>query len=58
MLVAGEHDFGGDVAVILGEDFFRQADIEFDLAHDTVRLFQVATAKASRSRTGRPKAPA
>ena len=41
MLVAGEHEFGGDVAVILGEDFFRQVDIEFDLAHETVRLFQV-----------------
>ena len=41
MLVTGEHEFGGDVAVMLGEDFFRHVDIEFDLAHDMVRLFQV-----------------
>jgi len=39
-LVAGEHGFGSDIALILGEDFFRQADVEFDLAHDKVRLFQ------------------
>lgn len=39
MFVAGEQDFG-DIAVILGDDFFRQVDIEFDLAHNTVRLFQ------------------
>lgn len=40
MLVAGEHDFGEDVAVLLGEDFFDQVDVEFDLAHSVVRLFQ------------------
>ncbi len=40
VLVAGEHAFGGDVALIVGEDLFRRAEIEFDLAHDTVRLFQ------------------
>jgi predicted aspartyl protease len=39
MFVAGEQDFG-DIAVILGDDFFRQVDIEFDLAHNAVRLFQ------------------
>ena len=40
MLVAGEQDRGGTVAVLLGEDFFRTFDIEFDLAHGSVRLFQ------------------
>ena len=40
MLVAGEHDFGGDAGVLLGEDFFQVFDIEFDLAHNAVRLFQ------------------
>jgi predicted aspartyl protease len=40
MLVAGEHAFGGDVAVLLGEDFFDKVDVEFDLAHRAVRLFQ------------------
>jgi predicted aspartyl protease len=40
MLVAGEHDFGDDAAVLLGEDFFDQVDVEFDLAHNVVRLFQ------------------
>lgn len=40
MLVAGEHAIAGDAAVILGEDFFDQVDVEFDLAHDAVRLFQ------------------
>ena len=40
LLVAGEQDPGDDVAVLLGEDFFRQFDVEFDLAHNAVRLFQ------------------
>ncbi len=40
MIVAGEHDFGDDVAVILGEDFLRQVDVEFDLAHSAIRLYQ------------------
>jgi len=40
MLVAGEHEFGPDIAVILGEDFLSRTDVEFDLAHDAVRLFQ------------------
>lgn len=40
MMVAGEHDPGDDVAVLLGEDFFRHVDVEFDLAHNAVRLFQ------------------
>ena len=40
MTVVGEADLGGDIAALLGEDFFHQADVEFDLAHNTVRLFQ------------------
>jgi len=40
MTVAGEHEFGDDIAVILGEDFFHAFDVEFDLAHNAVRLFK------------------
>ena len=40
LLVAGEHDLGDDVGVLLGEDFFQRFDVEFDLAHNAVRLFQ------------------
>jgi clan AA aspartic protease (TIGR02281 family) len=40
VLVAGEHDFSNDIAVLLGDDFFNQVDIEFDLAHNAVRLYE------------------
>lgn len=40
MLAVGEHPLGDDIAVILGEDFFRQVDLEFDLRNGVVRLFQ------------------
>jgi predicted aspartyl protease len=40
VIVAGEHDLGGEVALLLGDDFFHGADVEFDLAHGAVRLFQ------------------
>jgi len=40
ILVAGEHSFGNDVDLVLGEDFFEQADVEFDLPHGAVRLFR------------------
>ena len=36
----GEHDFGEGIEFVLGEDFFRSVDVEFDLAHGAVRLFQ------------------
>jgi predicted aspartyl protease len=39
MLVLGEQDFGNDVAVILGDDFFQRADIEFDHPRRVVRMF-------------------
>jgi len=40
ILVAGEHDPGNGVGVLLGEDFFQHFDVEFDLAHNAVRLFK------------------
>jgi len=40
MYVAGVRDLGGDVGVILGDDFLHRVDLEFDLAHNAVRLFQ------------------
>ena len=39
MPVTGDREYGGDFAVALGEDFFSQVDLEFDLAHNAVRLF-------------------
>lgn len=39
-LVAGERDVGEGVDVLLGEDFLRRFDVEFDLAHGAVRLYQ------------------
>jgi hypothetical protein len=36
----GQHDFGEGIEFVLGEDFFRSVDVEFDLAHGAVRLFQ------------------
>jgi predicted aspartyl protease len=50
MIIAGEHDVGADFAVVLGEDFFRQFDVEFDLPDNAVRLFQ------SRDCSGQPLA--
>ena len=40
MIVVGERDFGSRVGVILGQDFLDQFDVEFDLPHNAVRLFQ------------------
>lgn len=40
LFVAGERDFGEGADVLLGEDFLRKFDIEFDLAHKAVRLYQ------------------
>jgi len=39
-LVSSENDLGDSVAVFLGEDFLRQVDVEFDLSHGVVRLFE------------------
>jgi predicted aspartyl protease len=38
MMIAGDRDFGADV--LLGEDFLQLVDVEFDLAHNLVRLFE------------------
>ncbi len=40
LLVAGENDFAAGFEVILGEDFLHKFDVEFDLHHGAVRLFQ------------------
>jgi clan AA aspartic protease (TIGR02281 family) len=39
-LVSGEHEFPGDLALLLGYDFLHQMDVEFDLTQGAVRLFQ------------------
>jgi len=38
--VAGEHNRNDAAAVLLGYDFLRKFDVEFDLAHNVVRLYQ------------------
>jgi tetratricopeptide (TPR) repeat protein/predicted aspartyl protease len=43
LFVAGEQDVGGEFALLLGDDFFQQFDIEFDLLHGAVRLFKPST---------------
>ena len=40
VIVVGDVDFGRSADFILGEDFFRAVDVEFDLAHNAVRLFR------------------
>src|SRR5262245_13811830 len=40
LLVSGQHDLRDDVGVILGQDFLRRFEVEFDLPHNMVRLFQ------------------
>jgi predicted aspartyl protease len=40
VLVAGEHGFSSDTAVILGDDYFQRVDVEFDLANNAVRLYE------------------
>lgn len=41
VLVVGQQDTSAsDLAVILGEDFFRHTDVEFDLANNAVRLYE------------------
>ena len=40
VVAAGEGSFSDDVAVILGDEYFQQVDVEFDLAHNAVRLYE------------------
>jgi predicted aspartyl protease len=39
LIVAGAQETSSGIDVILGEDFLQKADVEFDLAHGVVRLF-------------------
>lgn len=39
LAVAGDRDLGDDIAVILGDDFFSEADFEFDFPNKVIRLF-------------------
>jgi predicted aspartyl protease len=39
-IVVGEHNLTGGTALLLGDDFFSQADVEFDLKGRVVRLFK------------------
>lgn len=47
VMVAGDRDLGPSIDVILGEDVFSQVDLEFDLHHGRVRLFQPKGCEAS-----------
>jgi len=40
LIVAGAREFAPGIDVILGEDFFHKADVEFDLARSVVRLLE------------------
>jgi clan AA aspartic protease (TIGR02281 family) len=40
VFVAGENDLSSWGDLVLGEDFLGRVDVEFDLAHDAVRLFE------------------
>ena len=40
VLVAGEREVRDNIALLLGADFFANFDIEFDLPHNAVRLYQ------------------
>jgi predicted aspartyl protease len=40
MMIIGENDLGDDVAALLGDDFLSQFEVEFDLPHRMLRLFQ------------------
>ena len=41
MFIIGAPDFAPGFDVMLGDDFFHKVDVEFDLAHGAVRLFDV-----------------
>ena len=40
LLVAREQDFGREFSILLGDDFLRGVDIEFDLPDNAVRLYR------------------
>jgi predicted aspartyl protease len=40
VLLAAGHDFGSEISLILGADFFSAVDVEFDFPNRAVRLYQ------------------
>jgi predicted aspartyl protease len=40
VLLAAGHDFGSEISLILGEDFFSAVDVELDFPNRAVRLYQ------------------
>ena len=40
LLVAGDRHDASEVGVVIGDDVLSKADIEFDLAHNAIRLFE------------------
>jgi hypothetical protein len=40
LAVAGDRHEASDVAVVIGDDVLSKADIEFDLAHNAIRMFE------------------
>ena len=51
--VAGEQDHGEGFDLLLGADFLRNFDVEFDLRDNAVRLWQPKDCAGASSRTGR-----
>ena len=47
-IVAGEEEIEADVSLLLGYEFFHQLDVEFDLPHKAVRLFDPKGCKNAR----------
>lgn len=48
VLVSPEDSFGSDIAVSLGQDFFRNVDVEFDFPNAAMRLYQAEGCERSR----------
>jgi predicted aspartyl protease len=48
VLVSPEDSFGSDIAVSLGQDFFRNVDVEFDFPNAAMRIYQAEDCGAAR----------
>jgi predicted aspartyl protease len=46
-VMVGDREIGDGVEVVLGEDFLRATDVEFDLAHKAIRLFKAKDCDAT-----------
>lgn len=46
-IVAGEQELAADYSLLLGYEFFHQLDVEFDLPHKAVRLFDPRGCKSA-----------